>query len=270
MYNHKKERGDDMKKFTVLILTLTLVLSALSFTGCSKQFITLDGEMENVSYEVGEDFYGVKIEGLNIFNKNFVSESMVTKVHFVASEVKSVSVYMPSSFKNYLNVESKDGVLTFSSDGNNAYIAEHSVDITVSGYALGGAEVIGAAELYFAEGTLVSPIVALNVNGAGKIEAEGVICNTANLIINGAANVVLKGEADRIDTLSLIGACSFDGSSFSAKTCNLTLSGANSCILNVSDKISGNVEGATAVNYKGDPDISELTADGVSSIKKID
>lgn len=121
--------------------------------------------------------------------------------------------------------------------------ANSTASVFVRGYGTGDLEVVGNGNSIF------------NVD----INAE-----LMDIDLSGASEIKLKGSAEKL-VLSLQGASIFKGFSFDVDDADVDIEGASNAKIYVNDKIIGNVNGASHLDIKGDPD-RDLESSNSSSI----
>lgn len=89
------------------------------------------------------------------------------------------------------------------------------------------------------------------------------------LKLTGASSAVLSGKADELDA-QISGASNLKAYEMQSDKVNIDASGASSAKVHARDKLYIDASGMSSVRYKGDPDVSIIDEDGLSSVKKSD
>lgn len=105
------------------------------------------------------------------------------------------------------------------------------------------------------------------VNGAGDIEFN-ITADRVEVTLSGAGDIALSGQVNSQD-ITLTGAGKYDGTNLKSKTCSVTVSGAGSATINVSEELDVDINGVGNVYYMGTPRI-EQDISGLGRIKSID
>ena len=115
--------------------------------------------------------------------------------------------------------------------------------VFIRGYQTGDLEIVGTGNSLF----------NLDLNG-----------DLMDIDLSGASEIKLKGSAEKL-VLNLKGASIYKGFSFDVDDADVDIEGASNAKIYVKDKIIGNVNGASHLDIKGDPD-RDLESSNSSSI----
>lgn len=125
----------------------------------------------------------------------------------------------------------------------------------------------------------------LKLSGASECKTELFAGNNLHLELNGASNATMQAEFDdiRIELtgasrlnltgntrnvdLDISGASNFNAEKMNIETVSLELNGASEAILGITKSISGNLSGASRMEYAGNPSL-QVTNNGMSKIKQ--
>src|SRR5918997_6085035 len=107
---------------------------------------------------------------------------------------------------------------------------------------------------------------ALEVSGSGDAEAVGIKTDRLAVIISGAGNVKISGEADEQE-IDISGSVAYRAEHLESREANIDVAGAGSAIVNASEKLDADVSGAGSVEYVGDPKV-EQNVSGVGRVSK--
>lgn len=105
----------------------------------------------------------------------------------------------------------------------------------------------------------------LEISGASKIEGNFTV-KDADFEISGASSVTLEGSAEDI-ALDVSGASQAELSDLTINNARFDLSGASQATVNASGQLSGDLSGASLLEYLGNPTIGSFTSSGGSEIK---
>jgi len=112
----------------------------------------------------------------------------------------------------------------------------------------------------------VETLAALEVAGAGDVEAEGIKTDRLAVTIGGAGNVRAGGEADEQE-IDISGSGDYRAEDLDSKVVKIDVSGAGSAIVNASEKLDANVSGVGSVEYVDDPTV-EQDVSGAGRVSK--
>jgi Putative auto-transporter adhesin, head GIN domain len=148
--------------------------------------------------------------------------------------------------------------------GTSVRDATLEADVTVP--TLSRIDASGASQVHLADEIAVDSL-ELTVSGASALDGA-VKISEGRLDVSGASRTNLTGSAVRLD-LSVGGASSVRSVAFTAQSLTASLSGASSAELTVTDSLSAEVSGVSALRYKGSPQITRQEISGLSSITQI-
>jgi len=106
------------------------------------------------------------------------------------------------------------------------------------------------------------------ISGAGDIDFDGISAEEVEVYLSGAGDISLSGEVDRQD-INLSGVGNYDGGDLESRICDVTVTGAGSATVNVSEELDANISGVGDINYIGSPSV-EQEISGLGEIKGID
>lgn len=102
----------------------------------------------------------------------------------------------------------------------------------------------------------VKDLSALEVSGAGDVEAEGISTDELAVKINGAGDVEISGEADS-QNVEISGSGDYMAEALESKQAEVEVAGTGSAIVSVSDELEAKVSGTGSVEYIGDPTVNQ-------------
>jgi len=86
-------------------------------------------------------------------------------------------------------------------------------------------------------------------------------------IINGAGNIVLRGNANSSNCI-INGAGNINAFSFSVKNCIAKVNGTGDCSVYVSDNLDAVISGVGNIIYDGNPKVVKSSISGIGNISK--
>jgi hypothetical protein len=109
----------------------------------------------------------------------------------------------------------------------------------------------------------------LQVNGASKLEMAEFVASGKTLIINaiGASTVALKGDVTA-GVIKVVGAAHVELKDLTMAAADLTVEGASHATVRVKEKLDYSVNGASHLNYYGDPAIGKSSKHGASHVTR--
>lgn len=112
----------------------------------------------------------------------------------------------------------------------------------------------------------VKAIDNLDLTGAGDIEVLHLDNETWNVNLSGAGNITVSGAVDT-QTIVISGAGSYNAETLSSQTASVKHSGAGMVVVQVSDSLDVNISGLGAVEYIGDPAVTQ-TITGLGTVNQ--
>ena len=112
----------------------------------------------------------------------------------------------------------------------------------------------------------VKDLSALQLLGAGTIDASGISTDSLNATTSGAGDMKVAGKANSQD-ITVLGAGSYQAGDLESKQVKINLSGAGNALVNVSDRLNAKISGAGSVEYIGNPTVSQNIT-GAGSIRR--
>jgi hypothetical protein len=107
---------------------------------------------------------------------------------------------------------------------------------------------------------------ALEVSGAGDVEAEGINTDELAVTISGSGDVKISGEADRQE-IDISGSGDYRARDLESEEVKIDVGGSGSAVVNVSDTLEAKVGGSGSVEYVGDPTV-EQDVSGAGEVSK--
>lgn len=195
---------------------------------------------------------------LNDFNEIMVDGGVTVQLK------KSDAPYYSCAENSTVVVEQKDGKLYIRQEGKKANQDEK---ITLGYTSLKSIYTTGAAYVKSGE-PFKADEVAFSVMGASKCKLE-VNVQTITAEVGGAATLQLTGTCQTLKA-GATGASSLKADNLQTENATVNTSGAATAKINVSNKLMGNVSGASTLKYAGEPKETQISQTGASSVKRID
>ncbi|MCX6332177.1 MAG: DUF2807 domain-containing protein [Bacteroidetes bacterium] len=121
----------------------------------------------------------------------------------------------------------------------------------------------GASDL---DGEFLSTSLVFDLTGASHCKAK-VQSNSISITTTGASQIELTGNVDDLSAV-VSGASDAKLYNLAAKAAILNSSGASNIKASVSELLKANANGASSIDYKGNPNIKESTSSGASNIRR--
>jgi hypothetical protein len=106
--------------------------------------------------------------------------------------------------------------------------------------------------------------LTLGISGAGSAKLEGLTADVFSATLSGSGSLTGSGRV-RQESVSISGAGSYQGEALQATTATVTVSGIGGATVRVSDKLNVLISGAGSVSYIGDPAVSQRIS-GLGSV----
>ncbi|MFZ2957489.1 MAG: head GIN domain-containing protein [Candidatus Ozemobacteraceae bacterium] len=112
-------------------------------------------------------------------------------------------------------------------------------------------------------------LVAMDISGAGRIEAKNLSGPSLKLSISGAADFHGDGTVDAFE-VKLSGAGNIKARDLKAKSVSITLSGAGNAEVFASESLTPKISGVGNIEYYGNPPKIEPSISGIGKLTKKD
>jgi hypothetical protein len=96
---------------------------------------------------------------------------------------------------------------------------------------------------------------SLQASGVTDIDATGIETDALSVNASGVSDVSVAGTADR-QTINMSGTTTYAGERLATRVTTVNVSGVSSAVVNVSDRLAGEVSGSAVVEYLGNPVIT--------------
>lgn len=229
---------------------LGVLLSAASLMYVSCRFVSYKGDLPGCGNNVLVASDSLITRSIDVDDFTSVNLNVPCDFNFSVGE-KSISVYAADNVVEALEFRTDStGCLNVSIPGSPTLRRVKKLVFTVSAPVLEGIRVNGASDVKL-EGNLVAENFALEINGAGDVDADGLQAGDVKVEVNGAGDINIDDLDCRSLTVSVSGAgdCTFSGR---AENADIKLRGAGDVdIENLEvDNLQSSVKGAGTVRRK--------------------
>ena len=241
-----------MKKIPILLALVAVAVVAYSMSnwGGSNSVVgtkSITTETRNVA-----DFTKIDVEG-------------AFQVDVTYSSKESVTVEAPSNLHQYIELTVKAGTLTVQLANNTSISSHGSIKVHIKTAQLNDFTISGASSIDL-NNSLIDDHFKVDASGAaslkGKIDVE-----IADIELDGASSIDLFGTA-KTANLNLSGASQVNDYDFKVANLTVDLSGASLAKISSSKSVSGELSGASSLDYKGNPSVKGLSTSGAASASK--
>lgn len=286
-----------MKK---LLIFFTFLFSILILTSCAKETVKITGELIEKEIEISE-LDKLYISNIHLKKDNI---EFGPKIELINSNVKSIIIKLQESLFNELNINKDSNELDINGSHFKKYETSYDLKIIISGYKLSELDLSTNSILYSENNTIndknlnvklsgasilnlndiavekanfkLSGASIININsfktnsldiemsGASIINVENININNIDAELSGASFLNFEGEVFDFD-LELSGASSLSNYELRIKSLTVDASGASNIKVYVTDSINGHISGASALRYKGYPNIN-VKSSGASNV----
>lgn len=106
----------------------------------------------------------------------------------------------------------------------------------------------------------VRQLRAVNASGGSQVDAQAVTGDAFSVTLSGASQFTGTGSVDSL-TIDLGGAARFQAAGLTSRAVVARLSGASSAVLRVTDSLRANVNGASILEFLGNPAVDATVSD---------
>jgi hypothetical protein len=154
---------------------------------------------------------------------------------------RSVVIHLPELDRLYLSGGSRADVGSFSTG--------HSVEFRLSGGSIAALDniTVGGAQVNLSGGSLTM--------------------NNGSMSLSGASVAGLDGSGQKLD-LNGSGASDFRLENFTVTTASISLSGASTAAVHITDRLDVDLSGASVIDYTGSPLLGEINLSGGSTVNQ--
>lgn len=245
-----------MKKLPVFIAILLVALVAYSMTQWSKTNSSVAPGI------VGSKNITTETRNVDDFTKLEVDGAFQVDVTYSSNE--SVSVEAPDNLQDQIDLDVKSGTLKITTKNNRSINSQCALKIHIKTANLNEFKLSGASSVTL-NNSLKDNSFKIESTGAASFKGE-IDVENADIELTGASTVALNGKANT-GVFNLTGASQVKDYDFDVKNLKLELSGASSATISSSGEISGDISGASSLNYKGNPNVKSLNKSGAASAR---
>ncbi len=180
-------------------------------------------------------------------------------------DAQIVKVETNEELQEFLKTDVDNGILKITQTSKMKNPTKLLVYITVKN--LNKVTLTGASELK-SETVIKSEKLELNSSGASEISLDLAV-NELVSDFSGASEITLKGTAQK-HTITLSGASELKASELETQEMTINSSGASDLEINVKEKLTGQMSGASSLKYKEEPKEKNLNISGASEVNGVD
>jgi hypothetical protein len=243
-----------MKKAILLSLASLLVIAVsitvFAFSSC----------INGLTYEKGNG--KITKQDRNVSTFNSIEISGAYSVFVKQDSVQSVSVEADENLQSLIRTKVENNKLIIENEKNIHGSKDLKIYISVAD--LNDISISGDVELS-SDGKIKTKEMNVDISGVGKLNMI-VELQSLSIGCSGSGKLNISGTADNVNA-DLSGASDINAFDLAAKYFKLSSSGAGKANINVSDKLDIDISGASTVNYKGNPSISQDIS-GVGCVRK--
>lgn len=107
----------------------------------------------------------------------------------------------------------------------------------------------------------------LQITGGAAVEMKNIAAETVTVAVDGAADVVLSGTADRLDT-EINGAGVLESGALTVRQGAVTVNGVGTADVSCTETLNVEINGAGTVQYRGEPELTK-TINGLGTVSKL-
>ncbi len=254
---HHIENRQDIYDRDMAGRVFLMTASGLSCTDC---------ETEYTKPSKSEAFSSDYIEHIDI--------SDAVRVEIIEDGTNRIEYPKDKKWRQSLEVELKSNKLEISRNDDfdailDWFSGNDDLKIIVHTSGLKSIDVDGASSvLYTADPTITKEYFEIDASGANKIEIVNLNCFKTSADVAGTNKLTLQGKTN-IFLLESDGASSIHALDFKSENTNVDVSGAAICRINASREITGKVDGASSLTYRGNPEVS-VKSRGMAAVKRED
>ncbi len=110
-------------------------------------------------------------------------------------------------------------------------------------------------------------VLQFDVSGAGDLDFD-LDAERVEVVVSGAGNIIMSGKVDSQE-IEIDGAGKYDGEDLESRECVITVSGAGSATVNVSELLDVEINGVGNVYYTGSPSVKQDIS-GLGKIRSLE
>ena len=206
----------------------------------------------------------VTTESYEVTGFDRISLAGIGDLEITVGETEALSITTDDNLFQYLDASVNDTTLTIRlQDGimiQNVTELTYAVTVTdLEAIDLSGAGTIDAE-------SLTGDSLEIDISGAGEATLSDLEFDSLSIEISGAGEATLSGSATDFD-VDISGAGAINGYDFDTTSANIEISGAGEANVRVSETLTGDLSGAASINYRGEPAV-DVDTSGVSSVNR--
>lgn len=256
-----------MKKLIVFILILSLIVPALSLSGCT-YFGRVTGSGNIIS----------KLYNFTDFTEIEVSNSF--QIEVVPLDLYSVSISTYENLFDYVNISQSGKTLKIGMKPLRYTNANLKVTVTLpvldrlnmSGASHGSARGFQSTRSLKLKASGASSLdidieggaTEINLSGASRLTGR-LLAEETTMEISGVSRVDLNGSTGNL-TLKVSGASQANLPEFPLQSAEVMLSGASKSDIALNGKLDVSLSGASTLDYSGDPSLGKINISGASNL----
>ncbi|MDL2257243.1 DUF2807 domain-containing protein [Bacteroidales bacterium OttesenSCG-928-I14] len=237
-----------MKLRTSIFYTIIL-LSVISLVGCEKDRTILKEDIT-----IPQDIKGIVVGGSwdVVVVQDEKSSASIEYSAFLEDDILAVveeDGYLYLGMKNTVGVRRKDAV---------AYVNAPTIELI---------KLSGASDADFT-GKFYNENCTIDISGSSDMEGFYFTGYSLEIEIGGASDCNMSGEVNNV-SLTCNGSSDVKALDLYTNTLDVNINGSSDAKMSVSYKITGSISGASSLEYRGNPDVSEVKLSGASELKQV-
>ncbi len=181
-------------------------------------------------------------------------------VNVIEGEVEGIDIPKRENGKEWVEVTVSNNVLELKQ--KKGFVGGDEI-ITVRLANLKGLEVSGSCKVTVDASDNLKSYFDLQFDGASKVVLNNISTEKLSVDGSGGTEATISGQTDLL-FLELSGASGFDGNSLKAENVNVDMSGASTADVTVSGEVTGDLNGASKLKYRGNPSLKVDRSAGAS------
>lgn len=212
----------------------------------------------------GSNTITTEVRTVSNFTELDVQDAFEVDVTYSATQ-ELITVEAPENLHEFIEVNVVSGKLKVHFKHNKNISWNNSIKIHITTAELNEFSLSGASNVIL-NNALNSTDFDLDASGASEFEGEVNITH-GDIEMSGASKAKINGTALEA-FVELSGASTIRKYEFEIETLDIKLSGASNAYLTILNSMSVELSGASTLNYKGDPVITQINTSGASNINK--
>lgn len=237
-------------------LTAGLLLGLVFVTAC------------NLSVSVTKGSGNVITESRSVSNFHKVDLAGFGELSITQGDTESLTIETDDNLLPLIETKVENGVLSIGPDSKRGAISvnpTHSIKYALHVKNLDALEISGAGNVNAP--SLKSDTFTINTSGAGNLNLQQFETKTLTTSVSGAGNILLAGQVET-QAATLSGFGNYDASNLKSTAADIRLSGAGNATVWASGTLNVQISGAGSVSYYGTPQVSQ-TISGIGAVKSL-